>query len=1008
MKEIYFKSINNKLHYLFILLALFTGNLFTAEAQVKKVPTQRTSTYSPTKKIYNIQGDFTMLGNTNLTPQSYNNTVNNNSSTMQYVDIDGDPNTWNSSSSTLALSTENGAVPSCSNIIYAGLYWTGKSSANSTFTATKNIPTGNNISVPVALSNARIYNSTNVITQTNYTLTVTRSGLNNNRTIIYDFTSSVSGNPNVKFIYKYDNATSTGTLFKSINNGTETSVAVSSIDSNNAYLDTPYEIFSDSNYTLKLNRLRRDGNNSNVNSPTSAYVDISYVDIITETITVSKTFDKRKISLKGPGETSYTSITANANDIYYPSGTDDDIYSAYAEVTDYVKSHGVGAYFAADMALLEGNPGGTGYSGGWGMIVIYENSKMKYRDVTIFDGYAYVQASNTSGFTLPVSGFNTVQSGAVEMKLGLMASEGDVNFTGDYFQIQKVSDASYMNLNHSGNSATNFFNSSIIVGGARNPSLQNNTGVDFSMFTIPNVGNSVIANNQTSVNFKFGTDGDTYSIFAIAMAVDAYVPVAEAVIATQTLNGATVYGSITSVNPGDEIGAKINIYNKGTEAVNNAKFIIPIPYTLDFVAGSLTKNVNFSPLPSPNNYYFDPTLGPKGSIVYDLGTLPLPADPSTILGDFSFKVKVTTDCAILKNSLCNQNVSIYGNISGTGATTAINFTEKPFYVGYNSTGVCQGEPILNPLNISINSSAYVNQNCIDTPNTREFVFCTPDSTIPVTAISSGFPSGSKYYNEYPIVSGTTEYTISNPFPATLGSASYYAVPPGASDSCSFPFTIKVTNVTTVPNATTAIEYCQGATASPLTATATNPAYTLYYYNSLTGTAQLELTPSTASAGSTTYYVAEAASGSCIGPKKAIVVTVNPMPIAPTVLCYQTATFNTTTCAWDVTGTQPVKPALACYESATFNTETCAWDVTGTQPVKPTLACYESATFNTETCVWDVTGTQPVKPALACYESATFNTTTCVWDVTGTQPVKPTLACYESATFNTETCVWDVT
>ena len=75
MKEIYFKSINNKLHYLVILLALFTGNLFTAEAQVKKVPTQRTSTYSPTKKIYNIQGDFTMLGNTNLTPQSYNNTV---------------------------------------------------------------------------------------------------------------------------------------------------------------------------------------------------------------------------------------------------------------------------------------------------------------------------------------------------------------------------------------------------------------------------------------------------------------------------------------------------------------------------------------------------------------------------------------------------------------------------------------------------------------------------------------------------------------------------------------------------------------------------------------------------------------------------------------------------------------------------------------------------------------------------------------------------------------------
>ena len=112
MKNLYFKSINFKHPYLVILIAIFIGNIFTTDAQVKKVPTQRTSTYTPTKKIYNIQGDFTMLGNTNLTPQSYDDNVNNNSSTMQYVDIDADPNTWNSSSSTLALSTVQ-AAPTC-------------------------------------------------------------------------------------------------------------------------------------------------------------------------------------------------------------------------------------------------------------------------------------------------------------------------------------------------------------------------------------------------------------------------------------------------------------------------------------------------------------------------------------------------------------------------------------------------------------------------------------------------------------------------------------------------------------------------------------------------------------------------------------------------------------------------------------------------------------------------------------------------------------------------------
>ncbi|MCF8417226.1 MAG: hypothetical protein K9G40_13365, partial [Crocinitomicaceae bacterium] len=104
----------------------------------------------------------------------------------------------------------------------------------------------------------------------------------------------------------------------------------------------------------------------------------------------------------------------------------------------------------------------------------------------------------------------------------------------------------------------------------------------------------------------------------------------------------------------------------------------------------------------------------------------------------------------------------------------------------------------------------------------------------------------------------------------------------------------------------------------------------------------------------------------------------PIPPAPVVACFETATYNNTTCSWDVTGTQPAAPTgLACYESANFNNTTCSWDVTGTQPTAPTgLACYESSNFNTTTCSWDVTGTQPTAPTgLACYESANFNNTT---------------------------------
>ena len=135
------------------------------------------------------------------------------------------------------------------------------------------------------------------------------------------------------------------------------------------------------------------------------------------------------------------------------------------------------------------------------------------------------------------------------------------------------------------------------------------------------------------------------------------------------------------------------------------------------------------------------------------------------------------------------------------------------------------------------------------------------------------------------------------------------------------------------------------------------------------------------------------------------------PVAPTGLeCWETATFNNTTCAWEVTGTQPVQPTLECWETATFNNTTCQWEVTGTQPVAPTgLECWETATFNNTTCAWEVTGTQPAAPTgLECWETATFDNTTCTWEVTGTQPVQPTLECWETATFNDITCAWEVT
>ena len=129
------------------------------------------------------------------------------------------------------------------------------------------------------------------------------------------------------------------------------------------------------------------------------------------------------------------------------------------------------------------------------------------------------------------------------------------------------------------------------MGGTRNPNLVNNTGIDIAMFNVPNSCNTIIGNGQTSTNFRYGTTSDTYSIFAIAMSVDAYVPEVEGVITTTTINGSPAIQPYT-ILPNQEAGFSVDIKNIGTEPINNYKLIIPIPYNASYVpARTVLRNI---------------------------------------------------------------------------------------------------------------------------------------------------------------------------------------------------------------------------------------------------------------------------------------------------------------------------------------------------------------------------------------------------------------------------------
>ena len=99
----------NFINFIFIILLL---NSFSSYSQ----------TTTPFVKRYEttgINGDLTIIGNNILSESSdtpYNGTTQNNYIDMVFVDIDGDPTTFSSSSATFTTNT-------CNRVVYAGLYW---------------------------------------------------------------------------------------------------------------------------------------------------------------------------------------------------------------------------------------------------------------------------------------------------------------------------------------------------------------------------------------------------------------------------------------------------------------------------------------------------------------------------------------------------------------------------------------------------------------------------------------------------------------------------------------------------------------------------------------------------------------------------------------------------------------------------------------------------------------------------------------------------------------------
>ncbi|MGY6520137.1 MAG: PKD domain-containing protein [Mongoliitalea sp.] len=478
----------------------------------------------------------------------------------------------------------------------------------------------------------------------------------------------------------------------------------------------------------------------------------------------TRTRDKQQIIFQGPRPGDRLNILVDENSIRFPEGLDNDndvgIFVGFQDVTDYVKFHREGFYAGLGLALLQGT---NYYFGGWSLVVVYENPNLPLKDITVFDGYAYVRGLIDEEFIIPIEGIQTQEEGNVRVKVGIMAGEGDVSANGDFFAIERgVGTNDFVRLSHDSNTPDNFFNSSINVGESRRiPSFKNNTGMDLATFFIDNPNNEIIGNNQTSLRFKYGTNWDTFVIYNLTIAVDVDEPAIEGFHQLLTINGGTNF--VGTFSPGDQLGLTVDIRNLGSDRLLSNRIEMQLPRGLELVSAS---GENFQDPTTTNVVH---TVDPSGASIlrWDFGNLDPVADRSEVLARLNYTVRVTENCDII-STLCDATVSLDGFITGIAASSGQPYGEIPLIVESEDAGAClRGSSTVAPISIPLDVFTYLRFTCLNDFD-EEVKVCNLSQLeeVPMEVLAQYFPNGTRFFDRNPMFEGAVEIggNSGNPFP----------------------------------------------------------------------------------------------------------------------------------------------------------------------------------------------------------------------------------------------------
>ncbi|MFN5735199.1 MAG: SprB repeat-containing protein, partial [Flavobacteriales bacterium] len=360
-------------------------------------------------------------------------------------------------------------------------------------------------------------------------------------------------------------------------------------------------------------------------------------------------------------------------------------YFCFKNVTPIVQGAGIKARFTlGDMFCWTG---ATNLAGGWTLVVVYKNTTMTDRNLTVFDGLAVVSSGNT--VTVPINGFVTPLSGPVNFELGVVALDGDRGSTGDQLSFNGVGNT-YVNVNDAMHANGNSFNSTICYNGVitpfRLPNFNNTLGYDANIFVPNNNTFNFLGNAATSANIRVSTNSDIIMTRLITSAIDIYQPDLRATLNINDLNGGQVMANdileytIKCVNIGSD--TSINTYVLDTLDIRTNL----IPGTLQVLSGPNT-GFKTDALADDQGEYDAATrvvkfrigTGANGTIGGQVNNSPTGSDSTVV----RFRVQVIDDCLLLN---CDSTLTNLAYIYGTGNISGQLYTNNGTPNTYDANG----------------------------------------------------------------------------------------------------------------------------------------------------------------------------------------------------------------------------------------------------------------------------------------------------------------------------------